>query len=135
MLFVLTDGIHEKTERPLIIECVNNCIKSGMNTFGIGIGRYPNGIEKIFPQIVFSANPTDVMKGVSNLLNDNNFINSKEMLYIRDYFDPNTLRDVFVTIIERVKKTLFTKLCNDLSEIPLALNLYDEFKEFLKNTA
>lgn len=75
------------------------------------------------------------MKGVSNLLNDNNFINSKEMLYIRDYFDPNKLRDVFVTIIERVKKPLFTKLYNDLSEIPLVLNLYDEFKEFLKNTA
>ena len=34
---------------------VNNCMLN--NFFGIGVGISPIGIEKLFPQIVYSMNP------------------------------------------------------------------------------
>lgn len=57
-LFVLTDGLFEQNDRSRIIDAVNNCVQSGMSTFGVGIG-----IEILFLQVIYSPNPSNTMKG------------------------------------------------------------------------
>lgn len=39
-------------------------------TIEIDIGIYPKGIEKIFPYVIFSQNPANVMKAVASLYDD-----------------------------------------------------------------
>ena len=69
-LFILTDGLYEKSERYRIIKVVNNCALSGTEVIGIGVGTYPKGIENLFPNVVFSPNPSLVMKCIASLLGD-----------------------------------------------------------------
>ena len=63
-IFVLTDGLYRYSQRERIIGVVNNCYYRNINIFGIGIGIYPIGIEKIFPQIIYTQNPYKLMEAI-----------------------------------------------------------------------
>ena len=69
-LFVLTDGLFQKTEINDIINIVNCCTQVSMNTFGIGLGIYPKLISNLFPQVIY-CKPNDIIKGISSFLGDN----------------------------------------------------------------
>ena len=56
-LFVVTDGLFSLSETKRIINNVIFCMKKGLNVFGIGVGISPFGIEKLFPNIIYSLNP------------------------------------------------------------------------------
>ena len=56
-IFVLTDGLYSPSQRDRIIGVVNSCYSKNINIFGIGVGIYPIGIEKIFPQSIYCQNP------------------------------------------------------------------------------
>ena len=107
MMFVLTDGLYQATERPRIIECINNCVQSGMITFGIGMGIYPKGIEKLFPQYVFAGNPLNAMKGVSDLFTDNYFDYSERMFSIGSSFESRDLKNAMKIISDSAETPLF----------------------------
>ncbi len=77
-LFVLTDGLFSESERQKITDNVHYCISRGMKVFGIGIGMCPYGIEKLFPQIIYSKNPMKLIEGISDL--------SLILLYFYYYF-------------------------------------------------
>ena len=75
-LFVLTDGLFSQSERQKITDNVHYCISRGMKVFGIGMCPY--GIEKLFPQIIYSKNPMKLIEGISDL--------SLILLYFYYYF-------------------------------------------------
>ena len=60
-IFVLTDGLYDKIEKDNILYEVENCINSNIKIIGIGIGIYPINIQKLFPFIVYSSNPEEVI--------------------------------------------------------------------------
>ena len=64
-IFVLTDGLFSISERDRIIEVVNSCYSKNINLFGIGVGIFPIGIEKLFPQVIYSPNPYKLIEGIS----------------------------------------------------------------------
>ena len=78
-IFVLTDGLYSFSERDRIIEVVNSCLSKNINVFGIGVGINPNGIEKIFSQVVYAQNPYKLIEGISLFFGDISNYEKKEM--------------------------------------------------------
>ena len=69
-LFILTDGLYQENEYKRIIRAVSNCVKSGLNVFGIGIGIYPVRIELLFPKIIYCHNPYNLNKAIANFFGE-----------------------------------------------------------------
>ena len=67
-LFILTDGLYQENEYKRIIRAVNNCVKSALNVFGIGI--YPLRIELLFPKIIYCHNPYNLNKSKANFFGE-----------------------------------------------------------------
>ena len=70
-IFVLTDGLYDKIEKDNILYEVENCINSNIKIIGIGIGIYPINIQKLFPFIVYSPNPEEVIYSIISFFGDN----------------------------------------------------------------
>jgi hypothetical protein len=94
-IFVITDGLFSLSEKRRIVENINYCILKEINIIGIGVGISPFGIEKLFPNIVFSMNPDKLIQGISlclsKITSDNRIkiLVSKEKI---EYNDINTIR-------------------------------------------
>lgn len=127
MMFVLTDGLYQASERPRIIGCINNCVQSGMVTIGIGMGFYPKGIEKIFPRYVFAGDPLNIMKGVYNLFTDSVFDYSEEMFCISSAFNSTGIDEAFNEIHKKSDQLLFQSLCDKILKITPTLEAFDDF--------
>ena len=92
-LFVITDGIFSLSEIQRINKNVVYCMDNGMIVFGIGVGISPFGIEKLFPNIVYSLNPDKLLKGISLCLSGEssnskmkmNFSNLKMKFSLEDF--------------------------------------------------
>lgn len=69
-LFILTDGLYQENEYKRIIRAVSNCVKSGLNVFGIGIGIYPVRIEYLFPKVIYCLNPYNLNKAIANFFGE-----------------------------------------------------------------
>ena len=126
VLFVLTNGMYESSERSRIINSVNMCVQNGISTFGIGIGVYPKGIEKLFLQVAFSPNPSNVMKAVASLYGDN-ISTSKQMLPIT-IAAPNhkEIRDAMKLIIDNAKEPIFKSLIDEMKDITPYLDAFED---------
>ena len=122
-LFVVTDGLFSSSEIPRIIKNVNFCMMKGLNVFGIGVGISPNGIEKLFPSIIYSLNPDKLIQGIascfsgSSLSNANMSMKSFELKFLYD--DTN--------IIDSQKNPKYKELKNELMNIPVELSGYDYY--------
>ena len=69
-IFVLTDGLYSSSQRDKIIGVLNSCYSKNINLFGIGVGIYPIGIEKLFSQIIYSQNTYKLIEGISLFFGD-----------------------------------------------------------------
>jgi hypothetical protein len=69
-LFILTDGLYQENEYKRIIRAVSNCVKSGLNVFGIGIGIYPVRIEYLFPKVIYCHNPYNLNKAIASFFGE-----------------------------------------------------------------
>ena len=69
-LFVITDGLFSLSETQRIVQNVNFCMMKGLNVFGIGVGISPFGIEKLFPNIIYSMNPDKLIQGIASCFLD-----------------------------------------------------------------
>ena len=63
--FVLTDGMFDQKEIDLLQDYVSFCEESSLEIYGIGLGYYPKGIEKIFNKCVWSLNPFMILKAMT----------------------------------------------------------------------
>ena len=64
-IFIITDGLFSLSEKRRIVENINYCTLKEINIIGIGVGISPFGIEKLFPNIVYSMNPDRLIQGIS----------------------------------------------------------------------
>ena len=69
-LFILTDGLYQENEYKRILGAVSNCVKSGFDVFGIGIGIYPVRIEYLFPKIIYCHNPYNLNKAIASFFGE-----------------------------------------------------------------
>ena len=63
-LFIITDGLFSLSEIKRIISNVSFCMNKGINIVGIGVGIYPCGINKLFPNVLYSKNPYHLIQGI-----------------------------------------------------------------------
>ncbi|KAK8891276.1 hypothetical protein M9Y10_028484 [Tritrichomonas musculus] len=132
VLFVLTDGLFEQNDRSRIIDAVNNCVQSGMSTFGVGIGIYPKGIEKLFPQVIYSPNPSNTMKGIASIYGDslsNQLTEWPSISIPRPDDNQNAIadtNDAMRLIIKNESTPSYQSLKNDLNSIMPALDAFDD---------
>ena len=122
-LFVLTDGLFQENEYKRILTAVNNCIKSGLNIFGIGIGIYPIRNENLFPRVIYCPNPYNINKAISNFL-DGTFSGYKEEMQPIEENNENHLIDLNNKILEII----------DNSSLKNYQNLYDELNKIIIET-
>ena len=125
-IFVLTDGLFEKDEKERIKEYSNLCIQSGINRFGIGMGIYPKGMENLFPQIIISLNPNNLLKGIASFFGEqiSDTIDKMKGLNSGSNADiPILIKE----ILETSKNPTYQDLKEELKSIQVELDAFDNF--------
>jgi len=117
-LFVLTDGLYDKTEQQNIINIIGACSNSGMNIFGIGVGIYPKLNDNLFPQVVYCENPNDVMKGIASFMGENLSSRLDEInLMFSGENNLNKISDIFNSLKSNINSPIFNSLKEELENI------------------
>jgi len=114
-LFVITDGLYSLSEAKRIVNNVIYCMKKGLNIFGIGVGISPFGIEKLFPNVIYSLNPGKLMKGIATSIFGNFSNNASMKINASEHkvkFNDSNIQD-------SEKNPLYKKLKNELMNIPV----------------
>jgi len=128
VLFVLTDGLYQESVQYHIKEMVEVCIQSGINVFGIGIGIYPKGIEKLFPHIVYSPNPYQVLSGISSFFSESSICNNETMPFIQFNCDIGNIISEIQKLItyNQKKEPVYKELKSKLNNIEVGLDAFDD---------
>ena len=131
-LFILTDGLYSPSQRDKIIGVVNNCYSKNINLFGIGVGIYPIGMEKLFPQIIYCQNPYKLIEGISLFFGDVSKYKDNQMKSF--IMNPNieNITKNCNEIIEHIKNPKFKHLKDELSKIKITLESFPFFNPELK---
>jgi len=118
-LFILTDGLYQENEYKRILRAVSNCVKSGLNVFGIGIGIYPVRIEYLFPKVIYCHNPYNLNKAIANFFGES-ISGVKDSMNFVDIAELNheiELNNSIAKIINESTNLTFNNLKNKLSEV------------------
>ena len=122
-LFILTDGLYQDNEYKRIIRAVSNCVKSGLNVFGIGIGIYPVRIELLFPKVIYCLNPYNLNKAIANFFGES-ISGIKDSMIFMDVEELNhtlILNNKIAEIINKSTNLNYQNLYNKLSEVIVEL--------------
>ena len=134
-IFVLTDGLYSLSERDRIIEVVNTCSSKNINIFGIGVGIYPIGIDKLFSQVIYSKNPYKLIEGISLFFSDISKYKEEQMksfIIEIDYENKEKKTKIIKSseeIEEHVNNPKFKNLVKELSKIPITLESFPFFNK------
>ena len=63
--FVLTDGLFNKEDQDCLYDLISYVEENYISVYGIGLGLYPEGLEKIFTKCIWSSNPNNLLKALS----------------------------------------------------------------------
>ena len=93
-LLILTDGLLVESERKKVFKEIEYCKSKGLYIIGIGVGLYPYGIENLFPFIVYSRQPNQVIESIAlcfseNKTNDNFKLKDPNYDNLTDIFSEN----------------------------------------------
>ena len=134
-IFVLTDGMYSPSQREKIIGVANSCYSKNINLFGIGVGIYPIGIEKLFSQVIYSQNPYKLIEGISLFFGD--VSKYKEVQMKSFIMSPNTdkITSDCNEIVEHIKNPKFKHLKDELTKIKITLESFPFFNQELKRNA
>ena len=128
-IFVLTDGLYNISERNRIIGVVNNCFLKNINIFGIGVGICPIGIEKLFPQIVYSMNPYNLLEGISYFFSDISKFKDEKMESFMESMDIEQINLELQKVSNIEKNPKFKELKKYLNNIEISLESFPFHKE------
>ena len=128
-IFVLTDGLYNISERNRIIGVVNNCFIKNINIFGIGVGICPIGIEKLFPQIVYSMNPYNLLEGISYCFGDVSKFKDDKMESFVEIMDIEQINSEIKNVINVIKNPKFKELKKFLNNIEISLESFPFHQE------
>ena len=124
-LFVVTDGLFSLSETKRIINNVIYCMKKGLNVFEIGVGISPFGIEKLFPNVIYSLNPDKLMKVIASYISGTSSNNASMKINVSEIkikFNDSNIQD-------SEKNPLYKKLKNELMNILVKFDYYiNKFK-------
>ena len=130
-LFVLTDGLFQKSEAKNICQEIVYCYSKNLLIIGIGLGYYPYGIEKLFPFTVYSRQPNKIIEAITLSFSD-----SKTNNYDLTLKDPNygDLIDKIDNYFENFKNyESLSLLTKHLKDIPIFLNSFSIYSGEVKN--
>ena len=130
-LFVLTDGLFQKSEVNKICEEVSLCFSKNLLIIGIGVGYYPYGIENLFPFVVYSKQPNKIIEAITLSFSDSKINNENFILK-----DPNfdELIEKKFNYFENFKKfESQSSLIKYLKNIPIFLNSFSIYQGEVKN--
>ena len=97
-------------EKDNILYEVENCINSNIKIIGIGIGIYPINIQKLFPFIVYSPNPEEVIYAIISFFGDNSLkLENKipeieQSSSIKLNLDIDNFKSNYICIFKKLKK-------------------------------
>ena len=131
-IFVLTDGLYSLSQRDRIIGVINSCYSKNINIFGIGVGIYPIGIEKLFPQIIYCQNPYKLIEGISLFFSDISKYKDNKM---KSFIMMPNIEKIFKNcseISEHIKNPKFKHLKDELSKIKVTLESFPFFNPELQ---
>ena len=131
-LFVLTDGFYSISQRERIIGIVNNCYSKNINVFGIGVGIFPVGIDKLFSQVIYSRNPYRLIEGISLFFGD---ISKYKDIKMESLLIPLNSEEILKNLEEiqtHIKNPKFKHLKEELSKITYTLESFPFYVEELK---
>ena len=134
-IFVLTDGLYSFSQRERIIEVVNSCSSKNINIFGIGVGIYPIGIDKLFSQVIYSQNPYKLIEGISLFFGDISKYKNGQMksFIIEPFYEKKDKKTKIIKnseeIEEYINNPVFKKLKQELSKIPITLESFPFFNK------
>ena len=131
-LFVLTDGLFSPSQRERIIAVVNSCYSKNINVFGIGVGICPIGIEKLFPQVIYSQNPYKLIEGISLFFGDVSKYKDIEMNFFIMEPKFEEITKLCSEISDFIKNPNFKHLKDELSKIKITLESFPFFNQELK---
>lgn len=118
----MTDGFFSQAKRKAIIQEINYCISKNLLVIGIGLGIYPLGIEKLFPYIVYSKEPIQVIDAIAACFSDTKNSNSNleiiEQIFPEKIFMKNEIFQNFKTYEPK------NDIIDFLRKIPIFLNSY-----------
>ena len=121
-LFVLTDGLFQKSEIVDIINIVNCCVQSGMDTFGIGLGIYPILINNLFPQVIY-CKPNDIIKGISSFLGDNISKRDDQIIPLEvNEYNYNELNSLKYELLKKIDSPVFEDLKLKLKNLRVGID-------------
>ena len=118
-LFILTDGLYQENEYKRILRAVSNCVKSGLNVFGIGIGTYPVRIENLFPKVIYCHNPYNLNKAIANFFGES-ISGVKDSIIFMDREEINhniILNNKIAEIINNSTSLNYQNLSSKLNEV------------------
>ena len=130
-LFVLTDGLFQKSEKKKILEEVVYCYSKNLLIIGIGVGYYPYGIEKLFPYIVYSRLPNKIIEALALSFSDSKVNNSDLNLKDPNYKDLINKIDNYYAFFKSYKPD--TSLVKHLKNIPIFLNSFSIYVGEINN--
>ena len=99
-------------EKDNILYEVENCINSNIKIIGLGIRIYPINIQKLFPFIVYSPNPEEVIYAIISFFGDNSLkLENKipeieQSSSIKLNLDIDNFKSNYICIFKKLKKKL-----------------------------
>ena len=123
-IFVLTDGMYSSSQRDRIIGVANSCYSKNINLFGIGVGIYPIGIEKLFSQVIYSQNPYKLIEGLSLFFGD---VSKYKDITMKSFVLPPNISKISSNCKElegHINNPIFKELKSELSTIKINLDSF-----------
>ena len=124
-MFVLSDGLYQYDQKELIKSNVLSCLQCNISIFGIGIGIYPIGINDLFPQVVFSSNPNNLIRAIASCFRYEPGITIEKSIQVilpQKNINQNYI-DIFNELIKAEEKPIFKDLVNHLHKVPVGLDI------------
>ena len=128
-IFVLTDGLYERSEQIKISKQIQNCTSLDMNIIGIGIGSYPIGIENIFEKIIYTMEPSNLLLGLSGFFEQIHVTTSEKIIGFEYRANPSEIRDTIKKLISNKKKIYFNNLIDELKKIEVNYTTFEYFNK------
>ena len=123
-LFVLTDGLFEEEKQIQLKDNIAKLIQNNMQVIGIGLGLYPYGINNIFGQAIFDANPINLLNSILNIIEGNN--NDKaQMNFIQKEEESEKAINVTISKLIQNRTYHYKLLVEELKQSKLTRNCYD----------
>ena len=127
-IFILTDGICDYEEKKKILSNISRCIQHDIKIFGIGLGFYPINIKELFPYIIYTKNPENIINAIAYFFNRNININQELFKPIINQF-PNDL-DLEIIKLTNTNGNILTDDRQQLQDkFEISYDMFDNFND------